>query len=73
MEIFLGLKRPGSGVNTPSRAEVKEMIEVCLYSPLGLHKLFPYLYLYQAQLLRQIGHESTEQCKLLFQLSLCSS
>jgi hypothetical protein len=34
---FLGVKRPGRGVNhpTPSSAEVKERVELYLYSPSG--------------------------------------
>ena len=39
---FSGVKRPGCGVDLPppSSAEVKEEIEVYLYSPSGLHGLF---------------------------------
>jgi hypothetical protein len=39
---FPGVKRPGRGVNhpPPSSAEVKESVELYLYSPLGLHGLF---------------------------------
>jgi hypothetical protein len=33
--------------NTPSSAEVKEILELCPYSPLSLHNLLHYLYLYQ--------------------------
>ena len=36
---FPGVMRPGRGVNhsPPSTAEIKERIELCLYSLLGLH------------------------------------
>jgi len=36
-----GVKRPGRGVDhpTPSSAEVKQMVELYLYSPLGLRGL----------------------------------
>jgi hypothetical protein len=41
-ESFSGVKRPRCGVNYPhpSSAEVKERVELYLYSPLGLHILF---------------------------------
>jgi hypothetical protein len=41
-ESFPGVKRPGRGVDhpPPSSAEVKESVELYLYSPLGLHGLF---------------------------------
>ena len=39
---FQGVKRPGRGVDhpTPSSAEVKERVELKLYSPMGLCGLF---------------------------------
>jgi hypothetical protein len=39
---FQGVKQPGRGVNHPpsSSAEVKERVELYLYSTLGLHCLF---------------------------------
>jgi len=39
---FLGVKRPGRGVDhpQPTREEVKERIEQYLYSPVGLCGLF---------------------------------
>ena len=39
---FPGTKRPGGGVDHPptSRTEVKERVELYLYSPLGLRGLF---------------------------------
>ena len=39
---FLRVKQPGRGVNhpLPSRAEVKERVELYLYSPLGLSRLY---------------------------------
>jgi hypothetical protein len=39
---FLGVERLGLDVNHPplSSAEVKERVELYLYSPLGLHGLF---------------------------------
>jgi hypothetical protein len=48
---FLTVKRPGRGVDHPplSSAEVKERVELYLYSPSGLHVLFQgdlYFYLY---------------------------
>ena len=38
---FPGVKRPGRGVDhpPPSSAEVKERVELYLYSPMGLHEL----------------------------------
>jgi len=41
-ESFPGVNRPGRGVDhpPPSSAEVKERVELCLYSPLGLRDLF---------------------------------
>jgi len=52
---FPGVKRPGRGVDhpPPSGAEVKERVELYLYSPLGLRGLFEdefYLYLYKQYL-----------------------
>ena len=40
--LFPGVKRPGREVDhpPPSSAEFKEIVELCLYSPLGLHGLF---------------------------------
>jgi hypothetical protein len=39
---FPGVKRPGSVVDhtPPSRAEIKERVELYLYFPLGFHDLF---------------------------------
>ena len=39
---FPGVKRPGRGFDhpPPSRAEVKERVELYLYPPLGLRRLF---------------------------------
>jgi hypothetical protein len=38
---FLGVKQQGPGIDfPPSNAEVKERVELYLYSPLGLHGLF---------------------------------
>jgi len=39
---FPGVKRPGSGVDNPLTysAEVKERVELYLYSPLGLRSVF---------------------------------
>jgi hypothetical protein len=38
---FLGVKRPGRGVEHPqhSRVEVKEGVEICIYTLLGLRGL----------------------------------
>jgi delta 1-pyrroline-5-carboxylate dehydrogenase len=49
---FLGVKREGRGADHPpqSRAEVKERLQLYLYTPLGLRGLFSgelYLYLYR--------------------------
>jgi len=40
--VFPGVKRPGRGVDhpPPSSAEVKERVELYLFSPLGLRGLF---------------------------------
>jgi hypothetical protein len=39
---FLGVKRPGHGSDhaPTSSTEVKERVELYLYSPLGVHRLF---------------------------------
>jgi len=39
---FLGVKQPGHGADhpPPSSVEVKERVELYLYSPLRLHALF---------------------------------
>ena len=41
---FTGLKRPGRGVAYPptSSAEVKQRVQLYVYTPLGLHGLFYY-------------------------------
>ena len=54
---FLWVKRPEPRIDYPplSNAEVKERVDLYLYSPLGLHGLFYgkfYLYLYR----KTVGH-----------------
>jgi len=63
--IVLGVKRPGCGVNHPptSSAEVKEGVNLYLYSPLGLCGLSKgELFLFTATVLLQTV--DLENCKL---------
>ena len=77
-ESFPGVKRPGRGVDhpPPSSAEVKERVELYLYSPLGLRGLFqgelyPYLYLYSICTARDLLEVSTSGHQIE-QIASCS-